>query len=114
MNRLIPRRTSFSIDPPIFSLAGISRGGPPSYVWRKDGMVLVNSTSFSVSIALTGSGSERFTESVYESVLTVTGRHPGVYSYSVSNRITPRHLTKTLNITGILMQLYRNCLLTNQ
>jgi hypothetical protein len=47
-----------------------------------------------------GSNPARFRESIYVSTLTVTGRYPGVYGYTVGNRATPTTLRNTFTIEG--------------
>ena len=64
---------------------GETRGGPPTtFDWRRNGVEITNSSSFTISISLKNV-EERFTESVYVSTLVVRGNLPGVYQYSVTN-----------------------------
>ena len=78
------------IHPISFQLFGDSTGGPPttSY-WTRNGANITNNDSFSISISFTGSHDEAGHRAAnYRSTLTVTGRHPGLYQYHVSNRRT--------------------------
>ena len=80
--------TSFQSDPPTFTLLGATSGGPPTtYTWTRNGQVITDSASYSISIQVERS-QVGFQNSRYRSTLTVTGRLPGVYQYSVTNRAT--------------------------
>ena len=87
---------------PSFTLAGDTEGGPPeTYTWTRNGAPITNNDSFSVSIGVNGvTDQSAYTNSRYRSTLTVTGRLPGVYQYSVSNRATSNTLTSNINIEG--------------
>ena len=90
--------------PPSFTLAGDTDGGPPeTYTWTRNGAPITNNDSFSISIGVNGvTDPSAYDNSRYRSTLTVTGRLPGVYQYSVSNRATPNTLTSSiLNIEGV-------------
>ena len=94
--------SSFLTDPPTFTLFGDTSGGPPTtYTWTRNGQVISNNASYSISIQVNEDTTARFRESHYRSRLTVTGRLPGVYHYTVSNRAT---IVRNSNITieGIL------------
>ena len=90
--------TSFQSDPPTFTLLGATSGGPPTtYTWTRNGQVITNSASYSISIQVERSNAG-FQNSRYRSTLTVTGRLPGVYQYSVTNRATSSMVTGTFTI----------------
>ena len=90
---------SFDAEPPIFTLAGETRGGPPtSYNWTRNGVEITNSSSFTISISLNAEGG--FTESVYVSTLVVRGNFPGVYQYSVTNRAMNNSRDDSFTIEG--------------
>ena len=90
--------TSFQSNPPSFTLLGATGGGPPTtYTWTRNGQVITNSTSYSISIQVVHSP-DGFRNSQYRSTLTVTGRLPGVYQYSVTNRATSGMVTDTVTI----------------
>ena len=81
--------SSFLTDPPTFTLFGDTSGGPPTtYIWIRNGQIISNSASYSISIQVNEDISARFRESHYRSRLTVTGRLPGLYAYTVVNRAT--------------------------
>ena len=84
---------------PSFTLAGDTEGGPPeNYTWTRNGAPITNNDSFSISIGVKNiTDPDTYTNSRYRSTLTVTGRLPGVYQYSVSNRAT-NILTSDTNI----------------
>ena len=87
---------------PTFTLFGDTNGGPPTtYTWTRDGQVITNNASYSISIQVR-SDSTAFQESLYRSTLTVTGRLPGVYLYTVTNRATPSMMADQMNIEGTL------------
>lgn len=94
---------SFAQDPPVFSLKGRSIGGSPtSYIWRRNGELLPANSSFRVVMNVDSSNSSAFIKSIYVCTLTVVGRFPGTYSYSVSNRAKPSYTLKDhIDITGI-------------
>ena len=97
-NHISLTSSSFLPDPPTFTLLGATSGGPPTtYTWTRNGQVITNSASYSISIQVerTIAG---FQDSRYRSTLTVTGRLPGVYQYSVTNRATSGMVTDTLTI----------------
>ena len=76
---------SFLSDPPTFTLLGATSGGPPTtYTWTRNGQVITNSASYSISIQVERSNAG-FQNIRYRSTLTVTGRLPGVYQYSVTS-----------------------------
>ena len=87
---------------PSFTLAGDTEGGPPeTYTWTRNGVSITNNDSLSISIGVNGvTDPSAYDNSRYRSTLTVTGRLPGVYQYSVSNRATPNTLISNINIEG--------------
>jgi hypothetical protein len=73
-------------DPTSFTLIGDTSGGPPTnYTWMRNGDELTGNGSFQISLSLK-EVSNKYRDSVYQSRLTVTGTHLGVYTYSVFNR----------------------------
>ena len=87
MNRVFLSSFSFLTDTLTFSLVGDTSGGPPtSYTWTRYGVEVTDGGPFSISLSLNESNPRRFMDSLYVSTLTVTGRYPGVYGYSVTNR----------------------------
>ena len=93
--------TSFQSDPPTFILLGTTSGGPPTtYTWTRNGQVITNSASYSISIEVDHSP-DGFQNSRYRSTLTVTGRLPGVYQYSVTNRVTSGMVNDTFTIESM-------------
>ena len=91
----------FSIGSPSFTLVGETRRGPPvTYTWRRNGTTLANGGSYSISISVKESSFARFRESIYVSTLTVTGRLPGIYQYSVTNKAMSSTVTSSIGIEG--------------
>ena len=67
-------------------------------------MEIANNGSFNISISVKEDGNpERFRDSLYMSTLTVTGRYPGEYTYTVSNRVTISNLMDNFIIEGMCM-----------
>ena len=97
-NQVSLSSSSFQSDPPTLTLLGATIGGPPTtYTWTRNGQVISNSASYSISIQVEQSIAG-FQNSRYRSTLTVTGRLPGVYQYSVTNRATSGMVTGTFTI----------------
>ena len=87
---------------PSFTLVGDTEGSPPeTYTWTRNGAPITNNDSFSISIGVNNvTDPHAYSNSRYRSTLTVTGKLPGMYQYSVSNRATPNTLTSNINIEG--------------
>ncbi len=92
--------------PPTFTLYGNTSGGPPvEYTWTRNGAVITNNDSYSISIGINFNAG-RFTIQIlsnafYRSTLIVTGVLPGVYQYSVNNKATPSSMNGNFNMEGI-------------
>ena len=84
----------------IFTVVGDTEGGPPeTYTWTRNGANITDGDPFSISIGVNGVTDPRaYYNSRYRSTLTVTGRLPGVYQYSVSNRATNNTLTANVSL----------------
>ena len=96
---ILSSSSSFTSDPPIFTLVSDTSGGPPTtYTWTRNGQVITNNASYSISIQVIQESSDVFQESHYRSTLTVTGVLPGVYQYSVTNRATSGMVTNQMTI----------------
>ena len=112
MNQVSLSSSSFLTDPPTFTLVSETSGGPPTnYTWTKDGRAITDGSPFSIFLSLNESSPRRFRDSLYVSTLIVTGRYPGVYGYTVTNRATiiPETnslLTDSITIEGIVL-IYR-------
>ena len=96
-------------DPPSFTLIGDSSGGPPeTRTWTRNGEVIIDSGSYSISLTVPGVDmrnvsnldTQIFQQSRYRSTLTVTGSLPGVYVYSVNNRAMSAPRTASFTIEG--------------
>ncbi len=91
--------------PPTFTLYGNTSGGPPvEYTWTRNGAVITNNDSYSISIRINNDAGqftiERLSNAYYRSILIVTSVLPGVYQYSVNNKATPTNLDRDFNIEG--------------
>ena len=102
MNQVSLSSSSFLTDPPAFTLVGETGGGPPTtYNWARNGVNITEGGPFSISLSLNESCPRRFVDSLYVSKLTVTGRYPGVYGYSVTNRATQTIVRSVFAIEGM-------------
>ena len=100
-------------DPPSFTLLGNTRGGPPEIsTWTRNGEVISDNDSYSISLAVNEVNridvfEDDFNDAIlqqtrYHSTLTVTGNLPGVYVYSVINRAMSAPRTASFTIEGII------------
>ena len=99
-------------DPPSFTLLGNTRGGPPEIsTWTRNGEVISDNDSYSISLAVNEVNridvfEDNFDDAIlqqsrYRSTLTVTGNLPGMYVYSVINRALSAPRTANFTIEGI-------------
>ena len=84
---------------------------PTTYTWTRNGQVITNSASYGISIQVDRSP-DGFQNSRYRSTLTVTGRLPGVYQYSVTNRATSGMVTRTFTIESMMLYIRHNLYIT--
>lgn len=91
----------FDRNPPEFTLIGKTSGGPPtSYSWQRNGHRFYDGISFEVASRET----ESFLKSIIVSKVTVKGRHPGYYRYTVRNRYqSSRYIFHGYRIQGKCM-----------
>ena len=99
---------------PSFSLIGDTSGGPPANsTWTRNGEVISDGNSYSISLAVNEVNTTRLgnadhfdgvilEESRYRSTLTVTSNLPGVYVYTVINRAMSAPRTASFTIEGII------------
>ncbi len=92
--------------PPTFTLYGNTSGGPPvEYTWTRNGAVITNNDSYSISLIINNRIGqftlEILSNAYYRSTLIVTGVLPGVYQYSVNNKATPTSIDGNFSIEGI-------------
>ena len=94
--------SSFLTDPPTFTLVGDTSGGPPvTRTWSRDGVEITANAAYSISIAVNGNTRVAYQETRYRSTLTVRGRLPGLYQYSVTNRaMSSTMMTSSIRIEG--------------
>ena len=84
-----------------FTLFGNTSGGPPTtYTWTRNGQVITNDASYTIAIQVNQGAGAHFAYSRYRSTLNMTGRLPGVYQYSVTNRATSGIVTNQFIIKG--------------
>ena len=102
---------SFTADPPSFTLIGDTRRGPPvTNTWTRNGEMISDGGSYSISLAVnevnridvfeSDFNDAILRQSRYHSTLTVTGNLPGVYVYSVINRAMSAPRTASFTIEG--------------
>ena len=88
--------TDPATDPPVFTLTCTSAGVPgPAVSWRRDGTILSDDSTYSITSQVTNS--ETF---IYTHSLRVTGRLVGNYQFNVSNSRTPSRNISNLTIVG--------------
>ena len=82
--------------PPVFTLTCITTGGLATTVeWRRERLILTNGGTNTITKTIVNAQ-----ESTYKHQLTVSGRHLGVYSVSVSNSKTPSPVQSQYTVTG--------------
>ena len=111
-NEVALLNSAFMDNPPIFTLHGNTSGGPPTtYIWKRNGEVIRDGSSYSISIRVNDvfmimpntRTREVNQQSRYLSTLMVTGNLPGVYQYSVGNRATDSMIVDSFDIEGIIV-----------
>lgn len=105
--------SSFLSDPPTFTLAGDSSGGPPTDdYWRfnlanpgtREVRIRPGDPGFNISIEMNGYSLEAYREVRYRGKVTVTGYYPGAYVYHVTNRMFYRFTFQgRFTIEGLLI-----------
>ena len=102
-NEVSLQTSAFSSHPPTFTLAAGTIGGPPTtFYWSRNGARIINGSTFRYNIALNGTNNRFLAASAFVSYLTVTGRFPGIYEYSVTNRaMSGVPLQTTFTILGM-------------
>ena len=90
--------TDVNVNPPEFSLTCTSTGGPATVAtWTLFGMLITSDDS---SYGFSQNVTDHLT-ATYSNVLTVTGRHTGIYQCSVSNaRNSGNPVIQSLSVTG--------------
>lgn len=95
--------SSYLSNPATFTLIASSSGGPPSTsIWTRNGVTITNNSVFRVNLTPRCDSGAVCTHSLYESTLTVFGKLPGQYRYSVSNRASSSHSSTFITINGQL------------
>ncbi len=89
--------------PPTFTLYGNTSGGPPAeYTWTRNGAVITNNDSYSISIGINNDAGqftiERYSNSFYRK--THTDSYWCTTWYSVNNKATPTSVDRDFNIEG--------------
>lgn len=94
-----------SYDPPRFNLMGKTAGGPPErYLWSRNGVPIADrNSSYNYFIYLEPLPN-KFTHSIYTSVLNVSGSLPGIYNYSVFNRNMMDWSNDSVTVRGNVLQ----------
>ena len=97
--------SSFTADPPTFTLDGDTSGGPPeTRMWTRDSQVITDDDSHDISIAVNGGTATSSPSNDvrrncrYRSTLVVRGNLPGVYQYSAGNRVTNPMVMDSFNM----------------
>ena len=106
----------FPGNPPTFTLYGDTERGPPvTSTWTRDGVEITEDLSLSINTILEdhsdiglNNNDEAFSNSRYQSTLTVTGYRPGNYQYSVNNRAMSNPLVDSFLIEGTYVHSYKH------
>ena len=89
-------QTTPTADPPVFTLTCVSTGGPATTVtWTRDAAIVSNDANHVFTKTVTNQ-----LTATYANTLTVTGREPGNYTYSVANVRTDPPATASLTVAG--------------
>lgn len=96
----------YNIDNPTFTLVADTRGGPPTtHYWTRNNKRITSGSEFMISVPVlnqTEVPSLRYVESVYVSILIVTGVNSGFYKYHVSNKaMKNKFISDEIYIPGI-------------
>ena len=83
-------------------MLGKSVGGPADGRWERDGQIIENSRQFTITYELDKSLGNWKRLVPYTSTLVVHGRHPGLYVYTVTNRVTTEVFSDSVNIQGTI------------
>ena len=84
------------------SLLARTVGGPPDGQWERNGQVIeIGHPSFTITYELDMSVPTFFHLAPFISRLNIRGRYPGVYVYTVTNRMTRRFFRKSISIDGM-------------
>ena len=86
-----------------FVLIGISKGGEPTnFTWRRDSVDLASNTPYTIVHPELISDKYICSERIYQSRLSVTGRLPGVFTYTVNNADTVNDIMGRFIVEGML------------
>ena len=97
INQVSLLSSSFLADPPTFTLVADTSGGPPeTYTWTRDGVEIWENQSIALQRSI-----RVFQDSLYRSTLSMRGRLPGVYRFTVNNRATSMARSRDFTIEGI-------------
>ena len=89
-----------------FPLLGISVGGKPTdIIWRRNGVVITSAGPYTIAALQRLNNLDPCSARQYESRLTVRGRLPGEYTYTVNNGDTATAVVATFTVEGT-MHLY--------
>ena len=90
-----------SLSAPQFPLRGLSVGGEPTDItWRRDGVELISTGPYTITALRVLTNLEPCSTREYQSILTVEGRLPGVYTYTVNNGDTATAVVGTFTVEG--------------
>lgn len=83
-------------------MRAISLGGPPDGHWERNGVEITkyNYDDITIQFELNTSSPNVYYEVPYVSMLVVQGTYPGMYIYSVSNKITNKVFSGSMLIEG--------------
>ena len=86
------------------TLSARTTGGPPSGVWKRNDVVVdSDDPDFTITFELDGSQKDYLIRVPYTSRLTSHGHTSGIFTYVVTNRLTPGLLSKSIAIDGMYL-----------
>ena len=84
------------------TLSAQTTGGPPHGIWKRNDVVIESDDrDFTITFELNKSRTDFLIRAPYTSRLTSHGPTQGIFTYEVTNRLTPRLFSKNIYIDGM-------------
>ena len=86
------------------TLSAWTTGGPPHGSWKRNGVVIESDDpDFTITLELDQSEEDFLIRVPYTSRLSSHGHTSGIFTYVVTNRLTPVLLSKNITIDGMCL-----------